>query len=272
VDALRFSLLGVNVDVSCFHPELRAFLAGSYGGGRPRLGAPTLRYRMDESRRSLRLARRGAPVRRARNLGALLQMFDADLSVELQRRRRELYFLHAAVLVRNGRAALLVGASGSGKSTAAWALTHHGFAYAGDELAPLDVGRLSVHPCPRALCLKRRPPVYPLPAQARRTTWGWHVPLARMPRAPRRPLNVAAIFFVSHREEQSGDAVRRMGAAEAAARLYAHSLNPLAHAGKGLDPALRLAESIPAFRLDSRELADACRRVGVVFDQVGGSV
>ena len=92
MDVLRFSLLGVNVDVSCFHPELRAFLAGSYAGARPHRGAPTLRYRMDaeRSRPALRLFRRGAGVRRARNLGALLQMFDADLSVQLQRRRRDL--------------------------------------------------------------------------------------------------------------------------------------------------------------------------------------
>jgi hypothetical protein len=176
------------------------------------------------------------------------------------------------VVARGGRAALLVGASGSGKSTAAWALTHHGFAYAGDELAPLDVERLAVHPCPRALCLKQRPPKrYPLPPQAPRTSWGWHVPLARLPRAPVRPLRLAAIFFVDHASPRaSGARAAPLSAAEAAARLYAHALNPLAHRGKGLEPAVRVARAIPAYRLDSRRLAAACRRMRDILERDGG--
>jgi hypothetical protein len=270
VAALRFSRLSVDVGVRCSDPRLRRLLAGNYGAGGLRNGGPSLAYAVERAASGVRLTRPGARPRRARNAGHLLRLFDADLSVQLQRLRRRLYFLHAAVLVRHDRAALLVGASGAGKSTAAWALTHHGFRYAGDELAPLDVERLAVHPCPRGLCLKSRPPEpYALPADAARTSWGWHVPLGRLPGARRsRPVRLSAIFFVSHAGQgRGGNRVRRLGAADAAARLYAHALNPLAHPGRGLDPAVHLARSVPAFLLDARRLPEACRRVAAILDR-----
>jgi ABC-type cobalamin/Fe3+-siderophores transport system ATPase subunit len=43
--------------------------------------------------------------------------------------------LHVAMLVRDGRATLLCGPPGAGKSTLAMALTQHGFALAGDDIA-----------------------------------------------------------------------------------------------------------------------------------------
>lgn len=58
--------------------------------------------------------------------------------------------LHAAALARGGRAALLVGASGAGKSSLALALAGRGWAYMGDEHAFLD-DALAVSGLPRAV-------------------------------------------------------------------------------------------------------------------------
>jgi hypothetical protein len=276
VPFLHFSFLGVGVRVRCADHALRELLSLSYGAARRPVGGPNLFY--DIARRParpvLRLSRSGARPRRARDAGDLLRAFDADLGIELQRRRRDLFFLHAAVLVRRGRAALLVGPSGAGKSTAAWALLRHGFRYGGDELAPLDVARLRVFPCARALCLKDLPPAgYALPEGVPRTSWGWHVPLARLPGARRaRPLQLAAIFFVARGTALGGGRhARRLSAAEAAARLYAQALNPLAHGGQGLDPAVRVAGSVPAFVLDSDRLPEACREVAAILDQASAA-
>ena len=278
---LRFSLLGIGVRVRCPDASLRRLLARSYGAGRLRRdrlsGRPRLSYDVGRgaARPLLRLTRSGARARRASDPGRLLQAFDADLGMQLQRLRRDLFFLHSAVLVRHGRAALLVGPSGAGKSTAAWALVRHGFRYAGDELAPVDVERLRVIPCPRALCLKDAPPRgYPLPADAARTSWGWHVPLSRLPGARRRaPVPVAAVFFVERAGQ--GDAPRGdrpLRPAEVAARLYAHALNPLAHPAGGLDPAVRLAETVPGFVLDTRRLSASSRRVDAILSGSGGAM
>jgi hypothetical protein len=268
VAALHFSLLGVGVRVRCADARLRRLLSRSYGAGRPG-GEATLTYDVGRAAAGahLCLSRSGGRARRASDAGHLLQAFDADLGIQLQRRRKDLFFLHSAVLVRGGRAALLVGPSGAGKSTAAWALVRHGYRYAGDELAPVDVERLRVFPCPRALCLKQPPPGgYALPRSAPRTSWGWHVPLSRLPGARRRaPVPLAAIFFVE-RSRAAGAAPgdRRVRPAEAAARLYAHALNALAHPAHGLDPAVRLAQAVPAFVLDTRRLAESCRRVDAI--------
>jgi hypothetical protein len=53
-----------------------------------------------------------------------------------------------------------------------------------------------------------------------------------------------------------------MGRAEAAARLYANALNPLAHPDWGLGAAAYIAESVPSFSLSLGELRATCALVG----------
>ncbi|MGB0652397.1 MAG: hypothetical protein ACPGQL_04280 [Thermoplasmatota archaeon] len=48
--------------------------------------------------------------------------------------------LHAAAVVKDGRALLLAGISGAGKSTTTWRLTQEGFASMADDVVALDVG------------------------------------------------------------------------------------------------------------------------------------
>jgi hypothetical protein len=100
----------------------------------------------------------------AANDGEFLFLLEKDLTIELQKLRRELYFIHAAALTIDGKACLLLAPSGHGKSTTCWGLLHHGFGYLSDELAPLDLGTLEIQPYAHALCLKDEPPAcYPLP-------------------------------------------------------------------------------------------------------------
>jgi hypothetical protein len=48
-----------------------------------------------------------------------------------------------------------------------------------------------------------------------------------------------------------------MSAAQGAARLMAHALNPLAHPVGGLDAAVALARSVPCYELDIHDLPGA---------------
>lgn len=69
-------------------------------------------------------------------------------------KRGEFLQLHAATLSYDGRAVLLVGDSGVGKSTLAAGLISRGWEYLSDEFALIHPATLRVHPFPKALCVK----------------------------------------------------------------------------------------------------------------------
>jgi hypothetical protein len=201
------------------------------------------------------------------SLAAVLSWLDDQLTVGVQHRRPDLFFVHAAALGRDGRALLLVAESGGGKSTTSWAALHHGFALLSDELAPIDPATQHVHPHPRALCLKSPPPdPYVLPKGTLQTPGGYYVAVRLLPTPPEpKPLPLAALVYVSYRPDQPQPSLREITPAESAARLYAHCLNPLAHGGDGLDAAVDLARGVPSFVLHSGELARTCALLASVL-------
>lgn len=202
----------------------------------------------------------GAPCE-ADDAGTLLSWLDDALTIGAQERRPDLLFLHAAAVSRRGRAVLLLADSGGGKSTATWAAVHEGFALLSDELAPVQPAEGLVLPHPRAVCLKVRPPgPWPLPDGTLQSTGGFHVPPDRLPLpAADGPAAIGALVFVGYRPDLAEPALSPIGAAACAARLYSHSLNPLAHGADGLDAVAALAERCPAFLLHSGELRATAR-------------
>ena len=267
--SLSLEVLGLRVHVVCadaaaaiaLHATLGAMIA-------PPGGAEyDLRYQIEGGpRSSYVLTRDAARAHACADPGELAFALEKDLTIELQLRRSELLFLHAAALEWQGRAVLLAGASGNGKSTTAWALLHRGFRYLSDELGPLDLGTMTVHPFPHALCLKHEPPrPYALPAGAIRLGTRIHVPPRALPSSTvvgPRPL--AAVFLVTYRSEIAAPQVRAMSRAEASARLYTTALNPLAHSNQGLDAAVRIAERTPCFAVEAAELALTSALVGAI--------
>ncbi|MGQ9588711.1 MAG: hypothetical protein ACUVYA_00295 [Planctomycetota bacterium] len=178
----------------------------------------------------------------AANLSELLHGLDNELTVALELATPALYFVHAAVVEIGGRATILVGRSGSGKSTTAFALAAAGAGYLSDELAPADPETGLVHPYPRALCLKRPPPPpLRLPPGALRTEGTIHVPPESLPGGVRRePCPLGRIVFVEYRPSTRTPSLRRISRGEAALRLYEQALNQLAHPAAGLDSTLAL--------------------------------
>jgi hypothetical protein len=264
---LSFSFLGVPVAVRCSDPIFRRLFVACYGHpvGRPR--RDSLHYAVTRAADGLSLVSPGKRRRRPRGPGDLLYLLDGDLSVQLQRRRPELYFLHSAVVARRGIAALLIGPSGIGKSTTTWALLHHGFEFKGDELAPVDLDQMRVRPFFRALCLKSPPPApYRVPNGTPRTSRGWHIAAHRLPGGrDAKSLPVAAMFFLRRDGANGQPVVRRLSPAECVARLYASALNALAHREAGLAPAVRLARAVPGFEVDTASLTRAARAMTAVL-------
>lgn len=227
----------------------------------------------DEVIRTIRLtvardcATSSAPTRER----VLLQL-QAELTVDFQKKRPDLLFLHAAAVDIGGKAVLLAAQSGGGKSTTTLALLHRRFGYLSDELSPVDLGSMLVHPYPRAVALKRRFRLaVALPQDAIELEHTIHVPARSLAGAvvtDERPIR--AIFFVEHRPELDAPALRPLGRAAAAARLYANALNVLAHPNRGLDATIRIAKQVPCYAVSSAGLAATCaliERTATVSDR-----
>jgi hypothetical protein len=210
------------------------------------------------------VSRNGRDLGTAGEPGELLYLLEQDLVVELQKLRPDLYFVHAAALERDGRVTLVVAESGGGKSTTAWALLHHGFRYASDELAPIDLTSSEVHCFPHALCLKADPPggAYPLPEGTLLTRRARHVPAECLP-APLAPCpaRLDTVVFLDRHAAGGPPSLRTLGAAEAATRLYPQSLNLLAHPADGVDAALKIVRQARCYQLEASDLESICRLV-----------
>jgi hypothetical protein len=224
--------------------EALASQPGESDAGEEREGCPGSAYS---------LAFRGGEKTFAEDAGALLFCFEKDVTTRIQLARSDLLFVHAAVLGHEGRAILLAGDPGAGKSTLAFALLERGLRYLSDELAPIALATLAVHPYPRALWLKRAPPEpHALPSAAFESTRGIHVPCRSLGATPAEaPLPLAALFLLEPGvASRPRPALRRIGAAEGTARLFAHVLNPRGHASDGLDAVGAVASGAPCYLLE----------------------
>ena len=264
---LALLILDQYVRVECDNAGLEAILLANYGALRaePPQRLPDLNYRITGDEASgFSLHRRGRRTIAAHDAGDLLFLLEKDCTVALQRRRPDLLFLHAAALEFGGKAYLLAGDSGSGKSATAWGLLHHGFRYLSDELSAIDLAAMRVLPYPHALCLKEHPPsAYPLPASGvldlGRTL---HVPAQSMPDATLPgPCDLEAIFFLQQRGASGAPVLRPISPAQASARMYVVALNALAHPGRGLDAVTHVASRLGCFVLQCADLRATCRLI-----------
>ena len=87
-----------------------------------------------------------------------------------------------------------------------------------------------------------------------------HVPPRALPGGlADRPHRLRTLFFLQYRPDLSDGSVRPVSPGEAARRLYANALNPLAHPADGLDGALRVAAAGVAYLLVTPDLRTTCR-------------
>jgi hypothetical protein len=100
--------------------------------------------------------------------------------------------------------------------------------------------------------LKTPPPApfFPIPAATLRSSRGWHVGAGQLPGGVGSdPARLIAIFFLRREPAAPVPSARPVSTAEAAVRLYANSLNQLAHGGDGVDAAIRITSEVGCFEL-----------------------
>ena len=270
--ALSASILHQNVRIDCADPDLRRVLFANFAAMAATTGSalPDLDYCIKSGRRpAFTLVRNGQTLLHGAYPGELLYMLEKDITVELQKRRSDLFFLHSAALEWQGKACLLAAESGHGKSTTSWALLHHDFGYLTDELSPVDLHSMQVFPYPHALCLKRLPPQpYPLPAEAIDLGRTIHVPERSFPRrAVSGPRPLGAVFLLNYRPDLDAPKLSRIGPSEASAHLYVTALNALAHSNHGLDAVASIARQVPCFSVSSAELRATCMLIRSAVEQ-----
>jgi hypothetical protein len=263
--SLSLGILGQCVRIDCHGPAaVASCLAANFGAmlassSRTR---PDIAYRTRPVDGAYRVEREATGSRlSATDLGELVHFLEKDLTVELQRRRPDLFFMHGAVLEWRGTAVVLAGDSGSGKSTTAWALLHHGFRYLSDELACIEPDTLRVFAYPHAVCLKRAPPPpYALPAATLHLGRTRHVPTTALPTPlADDALPLGAVFLIRWDPNLARPQLRRLGAAEASARIYITALNALAHPDRGLGVAVHIAKRVPCFAIGTAGLGESCK-------------
>ncbi len=110
--------------------------------------APAPRVRWQAPRRGLSVRVAGERVAWGLDHALALDVLESELQLSVARLARPEVFVHAGVVAVAGRAILLPGTSGAGKTTLVRALVDAGATYYSDEYAVLDAeGR--VHPYPR---------------------------------------------------------------------------------------------------------------------------
>ena len=97
---LALSILGVDTLIECAEPDTHALVEAACGGMSGSAGRPALRYEISRlSPSSPYVIRRdGWPSVTAKDEAELLWTLDDDVAIEIQKRRPDLYFVHAAVL------------------------------------------------------------------------------------------------------------------------------------------------------------------------------
>lgn len=261
VKLLYLSVFNCTIGLQCEGANVHELLLAAYGQmAAPPVSPLDISYSVGQANADpgFFVARTGQERLLAQDVAEFLFLFEKDLTIELQRRRPDLFFIHAAAVEFDGKAVIIAAPSGTGKSTTAWGLLHEGFRYLSDELAPVDLERMAVYPYPHALCLKSDPPSpYALPAATLRTTETLHIPVKFLPaEAVMKPMPLAALFFLNREASEKGSRVREISIGEAAARLLANALNPLAHHGDGLDAAIHIAQQARCFELHVAELTE----------------
>ncbi len=266
---IELSVLDCGIRVECADRQAAFLLNSTYRWFKQPIKSAQVTYQVSrfDTGGELLFARNGARRELARDDGDFLYMFEKDMTIETQKLRSDLFFVHAAALEMSGRGLALVAPSGYGKSTTTWGLMHHGFKYLSDELAPIELTTMQVHPYPHALCLKAAPPAdYPLPNETIYTTYTAHVATEWLPcETLQGAIPLEAIFFVRFVDDFSKPILQPLEKAEAAIRLFTNSLNPLAHTGDGLDGAIAIVSSTRCFELVYSDLTATCELIKATF-------
>ncbi len=262
---MRIAFGGHEVEIRADDTSVLGSLAGSYRHMKGAAQAPPasvseIRRVPDGSYQVI--PAHGDPATRA-TLHDAVRWARTQVTEGFLRARRDLMWLHGAAVAREGRAIILPGRRGEGKSTLATALCELGWSFLTDDLIPLDPSALRAHPFPRV------PEVREDPGEEQPRDW-----VARAPKSSydvsRRlatgPLPVAAVVFPRARRGSDAPTLATVGAGEAVLAIAEGCWN-FADLGELAPASLsRLVSDVPTRALTFSDAEAAARLVAGWFD------
>ena len=188
------------------------------------------------------------------DISGLYEYLKYELLVQFIRKRQDLLWLHAAAVERSGKALIVAGPSGQGKSTMSTRLCEMGWSFMSDDIAPVRMAANEVLPFPQSPFRRiggtrevDRPTLESLEKE----------PVSIPPESIRRePAPIAAIVFPVYRPETESTLVP-MASGNAAFELLRSYTNFIDHKESGVARASELARQIPAYQLIYSEGIDA---------------
>jgi hypothetical protein len=179
-------------------------------------------------------------------LDLLLDMFREEVHFQFMRVRPDLLWLHAAAVERDGRALLIAGPSGQGKSTLSTKLCEQGWRLLSDDIAPTSMEADIVYPFPQTP--RRR--IFPgsVIDKYKVQTLEREEVVFEEHEVHRAPVAVAAIVYVEFASGCSA-AFERLKPGSAALEVLRNSVNFGDHKGAAVSRAAALGTRVPAYSL-----------------------
>lgn len=204
-------------------------------------------------------------------------MFEQALNWCVATRTLTHLILHAAVVAKDGRAVIVPGQSGQGKSTLCAALVARGWRHVSDEFALLDPASLAITAHPRPISLKNQslavvaawaPDLRLSPAYdgTPKGTIGYVRPSRAAIETAPEPVTPVAVVF-PHYDRSAAPALQPMGKAAAFIALTACSVNYRELGRAGFEAIGRLVDELPIAGAAYPDTASAV----ALMEQVAGS-
>jgi len=180
--------------------------------------------------------------------------------------------LHAAALARDGKALILAGKSGAGKTTLATWLTCHGFDYVSDELLCVDTQAMSLTGFGRPLHIKELGQALFAEVIARdggsavmESPIGVHLSPARLGARVESSARPCALVLPSYGAAARFD-LRPLSKAQAVAQLMGCLVNAREQPQHGLPAVLDLVQTVPVFAMSYSDVDQAGPRLQAMLE------
>lgn len=246
IEELNIDFDGQQVTVRTDVAEMRDYVARTYELMlSERNGSPICHLEITHAAGGYAL-RGASEIDHAGEISGLYEYLKYQLLVQFIRKRQDLLWLHAAAVERNGKALIVAGPSGQGKSTLSTRLCEMGWGFMSDDIAPVRMSSNEVLPFPQSPFRR----IGGGRVVDRPTLEGLEKEFVSIPAEliRRKPATIAAIVFPSYRPGASS-ALIPMASGNAAFELLRSYTNFVDHKESGVARASELARQIPAYEL-----------------------